>query len=77
MTVRGARFDGALQRSGESEIDASTCDCCGTDAALTDTGPLLVYRDRTKDEIRDISRHRTCASASGMRPSPCTQTAGR
>ncbi|MUV13205.1 hypothetical protein [Noviluteimonas gilva] len=55
MTVRGARFDGALQRSGDAEIDASTCDCCGTDAALTDTGPLLVYRDRTKEEIRDIS----------------------
>lgn len=55
MTVRGARFDGALQRSGEAEIDASTCDCCGTDAALTDAGPLLVYRDRSKDEIRDIA----------------------
>ncbi|KGQ19156.1 BNR repeat protein [Lysobacter dokdonensis DS-58] len=55
MTVRGARFDGALQRSGEAEIDASTCDCCGTDAALTDTGPLLVYRDRSDQEIRDIS----------------------
>ena len=55
MTVRGARFDGGLQRSNDTEIDASTCDCCGTDAALTDTGPLLVYRDRSKDEIRDIS----------------------
>ncbi|MGO4550985.1 hypothetical protein AB4059_07770 [Lysobacter sp. 2RAF19] len=55
MTVRGARFDGGLQRSNDAEIDASTCDCCGTDAVLTDTGPLLVYRDRTKDEIRDIS----------------------
>ena len=53
MTVRGARFDGYLQRSNDAEIDASTCDCCGTDAALTDLGPLLVYRDRTKDEIRD------------------------
>jgi hypothetical protein len=39
MTVRGARFDGALQRSGDAEIDASTCDCCGTDAALTDSRP--------------------------------------
>jgi hypothetical protein len=55
MTVRGARFDGALRRTGEAEIDAMTCDCCGTDAALTGAGPLLVYRDRTGDEIRDIS----------------------
>ena len=55
MTVRGARFDGDLARSGDAEIDASTCDCCGTDAALTDSGPLLVYRDRTEAEVRDIS----------------------
>jgi hypothetical protein len=32
-----------------------TCDCCQTDAALTTRGPLLVYRDRTPDEIRDIA----------------------
>ena len=31
------------------------CDCCQTDAALTARGPLLVYRGRTPDEIRDIS----------------------
>jgi len=55
MTVRGARFDVDLQRSGDAEIDATTCDCCGTDAALTANGPLLVYRDRTDEEIRDIS----------------------
>jgi hypothetical protein len=30
------------------------CDCCQTDAVLTSAGPLVVYRDRTKDEIRDI-----------------------
>jgi len=54
MTVRAARFDGALARSEESEIDADTCDCCGTDTALTSAGPLLVYRDRTPEEIRDI-----------------------
>jgi len=54
MTLRAARFDGALARSEETEIDASTCDCCGTDAALTNAGPVLVYRDRTADEIRDI-----------------------
>ncbi|MGH8084924.1 MAG: sialidase family protein [Lysobacter sp.] len=55
MTLRGARFDAEFGRSGETVIDASTCDCCQTDAALTARGPLLVYRDRTAEEIRDIA----------------------
>ncbi|MHB8913030.1 MAG: sialidase family protein [Lysobacter sp.] len=54
MTLRAARFDANLQRSSESEIDAMTCDCCQTDVAATARGPLLVYRDRTAAEIRDI-----------------------
>lgn len=55
MTLRAARFDAKLQRGGESEIDAMTCDCCQTDVAVTARGPLLVYRDRTAAEIRDIA----------------------
>ncbi len=55
MTLRAARFDATLHRSGESEIDAMTCDCCQTDVAVTARGPLLVYRDRTAAEIRDIA----------------------
>ena len=55
MTLRAARFDADLQRRGESEIDAMTCDCCQTDVAVTARGPLLVYRDRTGGEIRDIA----------------------
>ncbi len=54
MTLRSAVFDGSLRTDGEVELDASVCDCCQTDAALTAKGPLLVYRDRTADEIRDI-----------------------
>lgn len=55
MTLRVARFDAALQRRGESQVDAMTCDCCQTDVALTARGPLLVYRNRTGAEIRDIA----------------------
>ena len=55
MTLRAARFDAGLHRSGESEIDAMTCDCCQTDVAVTARGPLLVYRDRNHAEIRDIA----------------------
>jgi hypothetical protein len=54
MTLRAAVFDSAMQASAESEIDASTCDCCQTDAAAIGNGALLVYRGRSKDEIRDI-----------------------
>jgi hypothetical protein len=36
-------------------IDSLVCDCCQTGVAVTERGPLVVYRDRTPDEIRDIS----------------------
>ena len=35
-------------------VDDRVCDCCQTAAALTSDGPVVVYRDRTEDEIRDI-----------------------
>lgn len=54
MTLRTATFDGGLRTGGDIELDASVCDCCQTDAAITAKGPLLVYRDRTPEEIRDI-----------------------
>lgn len=38
----------------ETLLDARVCDCCQTDAALTTEGPVVVYRDRSPEEIRDI-----------------------
>lgn len=35
-------------------LDNSICDCCQTDAAVSSAGPVVVYRDRTEREIRDI-----------------------
>ncbi len=35
-------------------LDARVCECCGTSAAMTDNGPVIVYRSRSDDEIRDI-----------------------
>lgn len=35
-------------------VDPRVCDCCQTSAAMTAEGPVVVYRDRTDDEIRDI-----------------------
>ena len=54
MTLRAAVFDANLQASAAAEIDAMTCDCCQTDAAATADGAVLVYRDRSQNEIRDI-----------------------
>jgi hypothetical protein len=48
----------SLQRDGsltsESVLDARTCDCCQNAAAMTANGPVIVYRDRSANEIRDI-----------------------
>ncbi|GAB2521260.1 hypothetical protein [Lysobacter humi (ex Lee et al. 2017)] len=52
--LRSAIFDGALRAHGESAVDAKVCDCCHTDVAMTASGPLLVYRDRSDAEVRDI-----------------------
>ncbi|HEU0076539.1 MAG TPA: sialidase family protein, partial [Longimicrobiaceae bacterium] len=38
----------------ERPLDARICDCCQTGQATTSAGPLVVYRDRSADEIRDV-----------------------
>jgi len=37
------------------ELDHRTCDCCQTTSAITDNGPVVIYRDRSEGEVRDIS----------------------
>lgn len=64
MTLRAAVFDRDLRKLSESELDATVCDCCQTDAVAMAgddgaAGALLVYRDRAADadsgqDIRDI-----------------------
>tara|TARA_B100000575_G_scaffold66158_1_gene50826 strand:+ start:109 stop:759 length:651 start_codon:yes stop_codon:yes gene_type:complete len=44
--------------SGKKQIDPLVCDCCQTAAAVSAGNPLVVYRDRTDSEIRDISSAR-------------------
>jgi len=36
-------------------LDVRTCDCCQTATAMTTKGPVVVYRDRSDEEIRDMS----------------------
>ncbi len=54
MTLRAAEFDIEGQLFEEVELDHRICDCCQTDAAMTSNGPIVVYRDRSAEEIRDI-----------------------
>lgn len=54
MSLRAAVFDANMAERDAAQIDADVCDCCQTDVATTSDGALLVYRDRTKDEVRDI-----------------------
>lgn len=55
MTLRAAFLakDGTL--SGETLLDSRVCDCCQTSAVETADGILVAYRDRSPDEIRDMS----------------------
>jgi hypothetical protein len=39
----------------EDALDVRTCDCCQIAATVTPSGPVVAYRDRTEDEIRDIA----------------------
>jgi hypothetical protein len=54
MSLRAVLVDANGMLSGEAELDSRTCDCCQTDAAATDRGAVVVYRDRSEDERRDI-----------------------
>jgi hypothetical protein len=54
MTLRYASIDAAGNLSDESELDERVCECCQTSAAMTSDGPIVVYRDRSQTEVRDI-----------------------
>lgn len=55
MTLRGAFINKSGKKLEEWELDDRVCDCCQTSAAITNTGPVVVYRDRSGNEMRDIS----------------------
>jgi hypothetical protein len=58
MTLRFTTLgsgSGAAALGPEVLLDDRVCDCCQTSAARTDQGLVVVYRDRSPDEVRDIS----------------------
>ena len=54
MTIRFAEINKNGDVVHESEIDSATCDCCQTSITATKNGPVVVYRDRSEKEVRDI-----------------------
>ena len=54
MSVRFATFDGNWKQTSEASVDLRVCECCPTAAAVTSEGPIVAFRNRTEDEVRDI-----------------------
>lgn len=55
MTLRAGIFDNQSNAVDEWELDHRVYDCCRTSAAMTSDGPIVAFRDRSEEEIRDIS----------------------
>jgi len=54
MGLRAAHFDRTWKQLSEQAVDGRVCECCPTAVAVTTDGPILAYRNRSADEVRDI-----------------------
>jgi hypothetical protein len=54
MSLRAAVFSKAGRQLQEMPIDTRVCDCCPTSVAVTSEGPIVAYRNRSEQEVRDI-----------------------
>ena len=54
MTLQFATYQNGKFQS-EVLLDERVCDCCKTSAATTKDGIFVAYRDRSADEVRDVS----------------------
>jgi hypothetical protein len=54
MSVRFGAFDTAWKQTVEVPVDLRVCECCPTTAVVTSDGPVVAFRNRTEDEVRDI-----------------------
>lgn len=48
-------FDRGWTQSPETLVDARACECCQTSAAVTASGIITAFRDRSPEEVRDIA----------------------
>lgn len=54
MSLRSVEVGRDFVLRHAQEVDARVCSCCPTDLARRGNGAVLVYRDRSEDEIRDV-----------------------
>jgi hypothetical protein len=54
VSLRLARITPEGRIAEREIVDAMVCDCCQPAVADSDGTPIVTYRDRTEDEIRDI-----------------------
>jgi hypothetical protein len=55
MSVQSVSVGSTGALGAEQPVDLRTCDCCQVAATVAASGPVVAYRDRTEDEIRDIA----------------------
>lgn len=55
MALWAAAFSADGRQLSETSIDGRACECCQTSVAETAEGVIVAYRDRTAEEVRDIS----------------------
>lgn len=55
MSLRGAFINYQGKKRNDIQLDNRVCDCCQTATAVSDNGPVVAYRDRSEEEIRDIA----------------------
>jgi hypothetical protein len=72
MSLRFASFDRDGREVNEALVDDRACDCCPTAVALTDDGPVAAFRDRSPEEVRDISVARLVDPNRGQWTAPAT-----
>jgi hypothetical protein len=63
VSLRFARLSGDGRMLERGEIDPLACDCCQTDVAIAAGQPIVIYRDRSEAEIRDVVVRRYDGSA--------------
>ncbi|HYI09545.1 MAG TPA: sialidase family protein [Thermoanaerobaculia bacterium] len=55
MSIRYAIVDASGNIANDVELDGRTCECCTTGMTMASGGPVIVYRDRSPKEVRDIA----------------------
>ncbi|MGB0331415.1 MAG: hypothetical protein ACPGPE_06310 [Planctomycetota bacterium] len=74
MQLRARTLDAGGALGPEQLLDDLVCDCCPTDAvALPDGSSVVVYRNRTEDEVRDIWTVRRAPDGGWSEPRPVYQ----